>query len=98
MAGGVILAVNTILMQFLNWMSYGVDGFAYAAESLVGRYTGAGDRPTTRRVVRLSLYWGMALVASMDWQVVLLSPYLANKKQFEQRPYLIFLGLLCSPS
>ncbi|MGH1338100.1 MAG: MATE family efflux transporter [Aureispira sp.] len=60
-AGGVILAVNTILMQFLNWMSYGVDGFAYAAESLVGRYTGAKDRPTTRRVVRLSLYWGMVL-------------------------------------
>lgn len=65
-AGGVILAVNTILMQFLNWMSYGVDGFAYAAESLVGRYTGAGDRPTTRRVVRLSLYWGMALAVAFS--------------------------------
>jgi MATE family multidrug resistance protein len=60
-AGGTILAVNTILMQFLNWMSYGVDGFAYAAESLVGRYTGAEDRATTKRVVRLSLFWGMAL-------------------------------------
>ena len=60
-AGGTILAVNTILMQFLNWMSYGVDGFAYAAESLVGRYTGAEDRSTTKKVVRLSLYWGMAL-------------------------------------
>lgn len=60
-AGGTILAVNTILMQFLNWMSYGVDGFAYAAESLVGRYTGAKDRVTTQKVVKLSFYWGMAL-------------------------------------
>jgi MATE family multidrug resistance protein len=61
LAGGIILAVNTILMQFLNWMSYGVDGFAYAAESLVGRYTGANQPKTTKNVIRLSLYWGMAL-------------------------------------
>ena len=60
-AGGTILAVNTILMQFLNWMSYGVDGFAYAAESLVGRYTGANQAKTTKKVIRLSLYWGMVL-------------------------------------
>lgn len=60
-AGGIILAVNTILMQFLNWMSYGVDGFAYAAESLVGRYTGAQNNTATKRVIRLSLCWGMGL-------------------------------------
>ncbi|MFK7798667.1 MAG: MATE family efflux transporter [Aureispira sp.] len=59
--GGTILAVNTILMQFLNWMSYGVDGFAYAAESLVGRYTGANAPKTTKKAIRLSLYWGMVL-------------------------------------
>ncbi len=38
------LEINTILMQFLNWMSYGVDGFAYAAESLVGKYLGASNK------------------------------------------------------
>jgi len=60
-AGAEILAVNTILMQFLNWMSFGVDGFAYAAESLVGKYTGANQPETTRKTIRLSMYWGMAL-------------------------------------
>ena len=41
--GEELLAVNVILLQFLNWMSYGVDGFAYAAESLVGKYKGAKE-------------------------------------------------------
>lgn len=62
-AGEEILAVNTILMQFLNWMSFGVDGFAYAAESLVGKYTGAKQIATTKKTIRLSMYWGMALAA-----------------------------------
>lgn len=59
--GEMVLAVNTILLQFLNWMSYGVDGFAYASESLVGKYKGAGDPPKTRRAIRLSFVWGMGL-------------------------------------
>jgi len=60
-AGKEILAVNSILMQFLNWMSFGVDGFAYAAESLVGKYKGANDRPMTNKAIRLSMFWGMGL-------------------------------------
>lgn len=56
-----ILAVNVILLQFLNWMSYGVDGFAFAAESLVGKYKGSNSESKTRKAVRLSLVWGMGL-------------------------------------
>lgn len=61
-AGGeMILAANVILLQFLNWMSYGVDGFAFASESLVGKYAGARDRANTYRAIRLSFAWGMGL-------------------------------------
>ncbi|MEM1325868.1 MAG: MATE family efflux transporter [Bacteroidota bacterium] len=60
-SGTLILAANVILMQFVNWMSYGVDGFAYAAESLVGKYAGKSDRTATQRAVRLSFFWGMGL-------------------------------------
>lgn len=59
--GEMILAVNVILLQFLNWMSYGVDGFAYASESLVGKYAGANDERNTRKAIRYSFIWGMAL-------------------------------------
>jgi MATE family multidrug resistance protein len=61
-AGGeTILAVNVILLQFVNWMSYGVDGFAYASESLVGRFAGANDRRNLQRAIRQSFVWGMGL-------------------------------------
>lgn len=56
-----ILAVNTILMHFLNWMSFGVDGFAYAAESMVGKYIGAQDKKATRKSIALSIKMGMGL-------------------------------------
>ena len=39
--GELALAANVILLQLLNWMSYGIDGFAFASESLVGKYVGA---------------------------------------------------------
>ncbi len=61
--GDLILAVNVILLQFVNWMSYGVDGFAYAAESLVGKYHGAKEVSQTRKAIRLSFVWGMVLAA-----------------------------------
>lgn len=61
LGGEMVLAANVILLQFLNWMSYGVDGFAYASESLVGKYSGAADEGNTRRAIRLSFAWGMGL-------------------------------------
>jgi len=61
-AGGeTILAVNVIMLQFLNWMSYGVDGFAFASESLVGKYKGANDVFKLKQAIKLSFIWGMVL-------------------------------------
>ncbi len=52
------LAANQILLQYIALMSYAVDGFAFAAESLVGRFSGAGDPLRLRRSVKLLLIWG----------------------------------------
>ena len=59
--GASILAINVILLQFVNWMSYGVDGFAYASESLVGKYKGAGVGSQLQAAIRLSFFWGIGL-------------------------------------
>ncbi len=59
--GELVLAANVILLQFVNWMSYGIDGFAFASESLVGKYTGAQDKDKTLKAIRLSFIWGMGL-------------------------------------
>jgi len=62
-AGEIILAVNVILMQYLNWMSFAVDGFAFASESLVGKYSGAKNEFATRKAIRFSFAWGMFMAA-----------------------------------
>ena len=49
----LILAANQILLQYISLMSYAVDGFAFAAESLVGRFIGARQP----RLLRLAVVW-----------------------------------------
>ncbi|MFN8134136.1 MAG: MATE family efflux transporter [Bacteroidales bacterium] len=56
-----ILAVNTLLFQFFYFFSYFVDGFAYAAEALAGRYIGAGNRFMLSKVIRRLFTWGGAI-------------------------------------
>ena len=43
MQGDVILAANVVLLQFLAISAHGLDGFAMAAETLVGQAMGARD-------------------------------------------------------
>ena len=59
--GDDILAVNMILMQFFYIFSYFTDGFAYAGEALVGRFTGAKDSVNLKKTVKYLLLWGLGL-------------------------------------
>ena len=59
-----ILAIDALLMQFFTLFSYIMDGFAYAGESLVGRYIGAKDRHSLKLSVRLLLCWGLILTVA----------------------------------
>ena len=58
-----VLAVDALLLQFFTLFSYIMDGFAYAGESLVGRYIGAREPGNLRSAVRLLLLWGLILTA-----------------------------------
>ncbi|MBO6868645.1 MAG: MATE family efflux transporter [Thalassococcus sp.] len=57
--GDVTLAANQILLQFLYVTGYALDGFAFAAEAMVGAAMGATDRRTLRRASILSSFWGL---------------------------------------
>ena len=59
--GDNLLAVNMILMQFFYIFSYFTDGFAYAGEALVGRFTGARDWVRLKKTVKYLLLWGLGL-------------------------------------
>ncbi|MEY8837871.1 MATE family efflux transporter, partial [Cribrihabitans sp. XS_ASV171] len=56
--GDVRLAANQVLLQFLEITAYAMDGFAFAAEALVGRAMGARQRFLLRRSAVMTSIWG----------------------------------------
>ncbi len=56
--GDVTLAANQVLLQFLSITAYALDGFAFAAEAMVGAAIGARDRATLRQAAVVSSWWG----------------------------------------
>jgi MATE family multidrug resistance protein len=62
-AGDTVLAVNSLLMQLFLLFSYIMDGFAYAAEALAGRYFGAKNYRGLGRLIRRLFLWGAGLAA-----------------------------------
>lgn len=62
--GAVILAVNTLLMQLFLLFSYMMDGFAFAAEALVGRFVGAMQYVSLRRCVKHVMGWGVVMAVA----------------------------------
>ncbi|MCB1368213.1 MAG: MATE family efflux transporter [Rhodobacteraceae bacterium] len=63
--GDVTLAANQVLLQFLHITAYGLDGFAFAAETLVGQAMGAGALTTLRRSAILTSGWGLVIVLAL---------------------------------
>lgn len=64
--GDVPLAANQILLQFLYITSYALDGFAFAAETLVGQAMGAKQRLRVRRAAFLTSLWGVIIVVILS--------------------------------
>lgn len=68
MAGDVLLAANAILMQFVSFSAFFLDGYALAAESLVGNAVGARSRSrfdtTVRHISELGLVTAIGLSAA----------------------------------
>ncbi len=59
--GDDILAANTILIQLWMIFSYGIDGFAFAGESLVGRFIGARDLINLKKFTHALFFWGTGM-------------------------------------
>jgi len=59
--GDTVLGANTILLQLWTIFAYGADGFAFAAESLIGKYKGAKDYLKLKIAVNSIFAWGLML-------------------------------------
>lgn len=53
----MVLAANAVLLNFVHFLAFGLDGFAFAAEALIGSAIGARNRALLRRAVRLTTIW-----------------------------------------
>ncbi len=93
--GETTVAVNAILMQFWMMMAFAVDGFAFAAESLVGRYIGARDSDNLRKAVKLSFVWGFGFGVFFAVVYLLLDRQLLGI--FTDKPDLIEIALTFYP-
>jgi multidrug resistance protein, MATE family len=65
--GDVVLAANSILLQFISVAAFFLDGFAFATESLVGRAIGAAHRAGLTMAVRMTTRWaaGVAMLVAV---------------------------------
>ncbi len=57
-----ILAINSLLIQFLLFFSFFIDGFAFAGEALAGKYFGAKQANKLNELTKKLFLWGLLLV------------------------------------
>jgi len=76
--GDTILATNALLMQLFTLFSFLCDGFAYAAESLVGRFVGERNALLLKRFINKLIFWSIiiglsfVMVYIVAWKDILL--------------------------
>lgn len=57
--GTLMLSANTLLLTLFTMTSFFLDGLAYAAEALGGKYCGAADRKAFSTLTRRLFLWGI---------------------------------------
>ncbi len=69
--GETTLAANEVLMMFLSFSAFALDGFANACEAMVGEAYGRRDRTMLRSVVRTSTIWAFisAIAICLTFQI-----------------------------
>jgi MATE family multidrug resistance protein len=95
--GTTELAANQILLQFLNITAYALDGFAFAAEALVGQAMGARARVALRRAALMTGLWGGIVAGALALVFLMAGPSIidvmttAGEVRGEAREYLAWM-------
>ncbi len=76
--GDVTLAANQVLVQFLHVVAFALDGFAFAAEALVGQAVGARSVRALRRSSVMTSQWGLVAALVLAAGFALLGPLLID--------------------
>jgi MATE family multidrug resistance protein len=76
--GGVYLAANAVLMNLQNLLAFALDGFAHAAEALVGKAVGQKSRAALEASVTIALRWSLYVAVGFALVFVLTGVGLIN--------------------
>jgi MATE family multidrug resistance protein len=76
--GDVTLAANQVLIQFLEITAYALDGFAFAAEALIGQAIGARSVGDTRAAGRICMQWGFGGAVALALVFALFGPMIID--------------------
>jgi MATE family multidrug resistance protein len=74
--GGLVLAANAVLMNLQYLTAFALDGFAHAAEALVGKAVGQKRRDVLERSVQLALKWSLFFAVGFFLLYILIGPTL----------------------
>lgn len=95
-----ILAINTLLLQFLMMFSFIMDGFAFAAEALTGKYVGMKNKTMLTKTVKYIFVWGtlFSIIFSVVYFIfgdALLTIFTDNAKIIDgAKPFLIWVTIV----
>jgi len=98
--GDIILAVNTLLMQFFTFFSFLIDGFAYAAEAITGKAVGSKNKNGLLLSVKMLFRWGWAIALIFSLLYIfggnlLISFFTDNPKILhEASKYIVLISLI----
>jgi MATE family multidrug resistance protein len=104
--GGDIVSANAMLMSLLLFMSYAMDGFAIACESLVGQAWGKLDRAMFLSAIYqccnwcalIALLFSLILWGAGNSIVSLMSEHVAiNQLATQYLPWLYFISIIAFP-
>ncbi|WP_174269583.1 MATE family efflux transporter DinF [Vibrio ichthyoenteri] len=101
--GDEIVAANAVLMSFLMMISYGMDGFAYAMEAMVGKAIGAKDRNELNQSLVGTFFWSLVICSGLTLAFGMFGSSLINlitdipvvhDKALEFMPWLVAMPLV----
>jgi MATE family multidrug resistance protein len=76
--GDVILAGNSILLQFISVAAFFLDGVAFATEALVGEAFGLGRRLRLTLAIKMTTAWAAVMAMVLSAALLLLGPWLID--------------------
>ena len=99
--GNVTLAAVAVLMNFMHFIAHGLDGFAFAAEGMVGNAIGARKVSKLREIVWVTGFWALIVACLYSLVYLIFGTAIVNLltgiEEVRERAYEFLPWLIAAP-